>query len=136
MSFVLRYGLPLALSVFFGMQVAAYNRETTRIAQISQADLISQIRAKKPLLILDVRTKKEYDVGHIPGAINIDFKELKKRIDEIDSFKNATVVVYCERGIRATFAIATLQQAGFQSILHLKGDMSAWRSNSLTIYSN
>ena len=47
MSFVLRYGLPLALSVFFGMQVAAYNRETTRIAQISQADLIPQ-QSKSP----------------------------------------------------------------------------------------
>ena len=103
------------------------------IGSISQTNLLTQIQAKKSFLILDVRTQKEYDSGHIPGAINIDFKELPQRIDEIDRFKNSTIVLYCERGIRAKVAEVTLKQAGFKSILHLEGNMLAWRSNSLPI---
>ena len=128
--------LSLLLAVFLWMQVVACNAEIAAISTISQAELISQIQAKQPPLILDVRTTSEYDAGHIPGAININFKELKKRINEIDDWKKSTVVVYCERGVRAKIAETTLHQAGFQSILHLEGDMSAWRKNSLPVDSN
>ncbi len=128
--------LPLLLAVFLWMQVVACNVEITGISRISQAELMIQMQAEQPPLILDVRTKSEYNTGHIPGAININFKELKKRIHEIDDWKKSTVIVYCERGIRAKIAETTLHQAGFQSILHLEGDMSAWRNNSLPVDSN
>jgi len=128
--------LPLLLAFFFWMQIVACNAEITAIRRISQAELMIQIQAEQPPLILDVRTRYEYDAAHIPGAININFKELKKRINEIDDWQKSTVVVYCERGVRAKIAETTLQQAGFQSILHLEGDMSAWRKNSLPVDSN
>ena len=41
------------------------------------------------------------------------------------------MVVYCEVGVRAKVAEVILSQAGFKSILHLEGDMSAWRSSNL-----
>jgi len=125
--------LPLLIAIFFSIQIIACNGESIDIILISQEELVSQVQTEKSFLLLDVRSPKEYDAGHIPGAINIDFKELKDRIDEIDSFKKSQVVVYCERGIRAKVAEAVLQEAGFQSIFHLEGDMSAWRKNSLPI---
>ncbi len=133
MSKFIKRGLPLLVIAFLTVQVIAWNAESMELGSISQANLLSQIQQKKSLLILDVRTPKEYDAGHIPGAINIDFKELPKRIDEIDRFKNSTVVLYCERGIRAKVAETTLQKAGFKSLLHLEGNMSSWRNNSLPI---
>ena len=129
----IRRGLFLFLVVFLSVQIVAFNAESTEIGSISQTDLLTQIQAKQSFLILDVRTQKEYDSGHIPGAINIDFKELPQRIEEIDKFKNSTVVLYCERGTRAKVAEVSLKQAGFKSILHLEGNMVAWRSNSLPI---
>ncbi len=65
--------LPLLVSVMFGIEILACSRENRKVNTISQESLLSQIDAKKPLLILDVRTKKEYDAGHIPEGINIDF---------------------------------------------------------------
>ena len=126
-----RRGLPLLLTVFLLMPVIACNAGSTGIDTISQAELISQIKSQQSPLIIDVRTKREYDAGHIPGAINIEFRELKSRISEIESYKNASVVVYCEHGIRAKVAENTLEKANFKSILHLQGDMSQWRKNSL-----
>ncbi|MDJ0799185.1 MAG: rhodanese-like domain-containing protein [Calothrix sp. MO_167.B12] len=136
MSTLVRQGLPLLLAVLLWIPMTACNGKNTVISRISQSELLTEIQAKQPPVILDVRTKKEYDGGHIPGAINIDFKQLKQRINEIDRLKNSTVVVYCERGIRAKIAQATLYQAGFQSILHLEGDISAWRSKSLPLEFN
>ncbi|MEM9271454.1 MAG: rhodanese-like domain-containing protein [Cyanobacteria bacterium P01_F01_bin.143] len=125
----------LLIAIFFSLQIIACNEASIDVSLISQAELIRQIETEQSFLILDVRSKKEYEIGHIPGAINIDFKELNNRIEEINSFRNSQVVVYCERGIRAKVAEATLQQAGFQSIFHLEGDMSAWRKNFLPMES-
>ena len=124
-------GLPLLLAVLISTQAVACKQENTTIDSISSSSLITQIRANKSPLILDVRTTKEYDLGHIPGAVNIDFKQLNQRIHEIDSYKNSTVVVYCETGVRAKVAEVILSQAGFKSILHLERDISAWRSSNL-----
>lgn len=125
--------VPIILSTFLCLPIIACNAEILGVAKISQTELITKIDTEKPLLLLDVRSQQEYDDGHIPGAVNIEFRELKNSIEMISRFKDAPVVVYCERGIRAAVAERTLQNAGFQTILHLQGDMSAWRKNSLPI---
>ena len=96
---------------------------------ISQAELAAQIETGTPPVILDVRSHWEFEKGHIPGAININFLALEKRIDEIKAPRNAPIVVYCEHGIRANVAEDILKKAGFTSVLHLEGDISAWRAN-------
>lgn len=133
MSYLVRRGLSLLLTVLMVMLVTGCSIGASGIENISQTELISQIESKQPPLILDVRTKREYDRGHIPGAINIEFRELKKRLSEIESYKNSSVVVYCEHGIRAKIAEATLQKADFTAIFHLEGDIAAWRKQSLPL---
>lgn len=100
-------------------------------AQISQQELVAQIEAGTAPLILDVRTVAEYEAGHIPGAINIHFRDIKERLDEIP--QSEQIVVYCERGIRANIAAETLREAGIDSLLQLEGDMVLWRENSLPL---
>lgn len=94
---------------------------------IKPAQLLAAIEAGNPPIILDVRTVEEYESGHIPGAIQIHFQEVPRRIQDLQAFANQDVVVYCERGFRARIAEATLQEAGFDRIYHLEGDIQAWR---------
>ena len=79
-------------------------------------------------LILDVRTTDEFASGHVPGAINIPYDEVGMRVEELGSDRDRTVVVYCESGGRAGKAEATLLASGFTDLVHLEGDMRAWRS--------
>ncbi|KST66350.1 hypothetical protein BC008_26130 [Mastigocoleus testarum BC008] len=101
--------------------------------QISPIELAQVINTNAVPIILDVRTAKEYSEGHIPGAINIEYRELPSRLHGIKSSAKKQIIVYCERGFRAKIAEHTLKQAGFKKILHLQGDMSAWRSKGLEI---
>ena len=87
-------------------------------------------RGTAPLL-LDVRTPEEYASGHVPGAVNIPHDQLGSRVNEIEAHRDQEVVVYCERGGRAANAAETLEAAGFITIRHLSGDMSAWRDAGL-----
>lgn len=109
-------GLVLAL----GCTPSAEQQPT--IPPAALASLVEQGDAPR---VLDVRTRTEYDAGHVPGAINIPHTELPERLAELGP--PGKVVVYCERGGRAARAEETLRAAGFAPV-HLQGDMSAWRA--------
>ena len=94
---------------------------------ISPVELLTRISSQNLSLILDVRTPGEFALGHVPTAINIPYTELAKRLGEIEYSKDQEVVVYCERGGRASIAEDTLHKAGFVRVRHLIGDMSSWR---------
>jgi len=75
-------------------------------------------------VLLDVRTPKEFQEGHIPGAINIPVDQVAARVAEIGPPTTA-VVVYCLSGGRSSRAAGTLKQLGFGKVLNL-GPKSAW----------
>lgn len=91
------------------------------------AELAERIRAESAPLVLDVRTRREYARGHIPGAVNIPYDELRGRLDELDGDKTAEVVVYCQMGQLAVLAEDVLARAGYTNVRNLEGHMRAWR---------
>ena len=72
-------------------------------------------------LLIDVRTKEEFDEGHIDGAINISFDETKALMDAIGHDKQRPVVVYCRSGNRSGKAKASLDKEGFTNIFNATG---------------
>jgi rhodanese-related sulfurtransferase len=97
------------------------------VTDISQEELIA---APASILILDVRSPKEFASGHIPNALNISHNVIAERLAEIERYRDVTVVVYCESGVRAGRATSILTASGFTKVRHLAGDMSAWRERS------
>lgn len=100
---------------------------------IAPPQLLEQIEAQTAPVILDVRSAREYREGHIPDAINIEFRQLPQRLSELPTGKGQAIVVYCETGVRAAVANVALQNAGYTTILQLDGHMKAWRSQGLPI---
>ena len=95
--------------------------------EISSREALALIEAGNSPRFVDVRTPKEYASGHVPGAINIPRDQLASRLAWLEDARDR-LVVYCERGPRATAAVATLVNAGFTGVRHLKGDMAGWRA--------
>ncbi|MFC1765627.1 DsrE/DsrF/DrsH-like family protein, partial [Planctomycetota bacterium] len=63
--------------------------------------------------LVDVRTPQEYDIWHIPGAINIPVNELRQSLDKIP--RDKTAFVYCKAGFRGYLAYRILKQEGFET---------------------
>jgi len=95
---------------------------------ITPVELAQRLGKPGAPVVLDVRTRAEYDEGHVPHAINIPFTELGTRVSEIPSKGRDELVVYCGHGPRAWFAAARLRRLGFQRIMFLRGHWKAWKT--------
>lgn len=67
---------------------------------------------------VDVRTPEEFDAGHLEGATNIDVQEadFEERVAELP--REASYVVYCATGRRATGAVETMRELGFTDVVN------------------
>ena len=83
------------------------------------------IRESAPL-ILDVRTKGEYDQGHIEKAMLIPVQNLQSRLEEIARYKNQEVLIYCATGNRSTVASKILIDNGFKHVSNMRFGIMQW----------
>lgn len=72
--------------------------------------------AQDGALILDVRTKEEYDAGHIYGAINIPVQVIENHLDEIRNYNKKMVIAYCRSGRRSGNATKILNKANIKTV--------------------
>jgi len=88
----------------------------------------SLLERKDDVLLLDVRTPKEFSggLGHLPDARLIPVEELETRYEELEPHKNKEMVVYCRSGNRSGRAVNFLSQKGFK-VKNMSGGMLAWR---------
>lgn len=80
------------------------------------------------LVILDVRTQNEYNEGHLENSVLIPVTELESRIDELSSYKDTEIIVYCRTGSRSATASEILDFNNFTRVFNLLGGITAWES--------
>ena len=100
---------------------------------IEQQQLLNMQSSNEDFLLLDVRSKEEFEQGHIVGAQNISHDELSSKLESITHFKDKNIVVYCRSGRRAGMAIDVLKENDFKHLSHLSGDMQEWQKANLAI---
>ena len=72
-------------------------------------------------IILDVRTREEYDQGHIPGAILIPNTEIEAKAADLLPDKEQLILVYCRSGRRSKLAAQSLAALGYTNIREFGG---------------
>ena len=93
--------------------------------EISAAQAAQRIAEAKPL-ILDVRTPREFEQGHIPGAKLLPVQEFQQRLGELEKFKEQEILVYCATGNRSTVASKILADHGFENIYNMRHGIREW----------
>jgi len=72
-------------------------------------------------LLIDVRTKGEFDAGHLEGAVNISWDDTGALADAIGDDPERPVVVYCRSGNRSGKAKVALDKKGYNHIFNGTG---------------
>lgn len=94
-------------------------------------ELIKRAR-EGSVMVFDVRPPKEFEVGHLPGAVNVPLRLLEEHVKNLPA--DMTVVAYC-RGkycLMAFAAVDYLNSVGISAI-RLNLGFSEWRMQSLPV---
>jgi len=84
-----------------------------------------ELDQKKGMVLLDVRPDKEYEQGHIPGAVHVPLADIGDKVKKLK--KDKDLVVYCRSGNQSIWAIKRLMGMGYKNLYNLKGGYSAWK---------
>jgi len=77
-------------------------------------------------VLLDVRTQEEYQLGTIPGAVNIPLDGIRQHLEEIP--KNKKIAIFCAVGLRGHVASRILMQNGFDEVYNLSGGYKTYQT--------
>ena len=94
--------------------------------KITAAAVKSRLDKGEQLIIVDVRTKEEYDGGHIPKSLLIPYDEIEVKAASLLPDKNAAIIVYCRTGRRSEIAAKSLLKLGYTNVADL-GAISDWK---------
>ena len=85
---------------------------------------VAQLDPEKSVL-LDVRTKDEFEGGSIPGAVNMPLDSLREMMSALP--KEKKINVFCQIGLRGYLASRILIQNGFIDVTNLSGGYRLWK---------
>jgi rhodanese-related sulfurtransferase len=109
---------------------------TIHFKEVNAATVCDYINTHPGLVLLDVRTKDEFEgradpyYGGLKNSINIPVQELEKRVGELDKYKNREILVFCSHSHRSPRASYFLTQKGFSKVTNMLGGMSVLKSGS------
>lgn len=89
--------------------------------QISQEDAKELMDSEPDVVILDVRTREEYEDGHIVGAICIPNEEIDDTAEDCLEDKEQMILVYCHSGNRSKQAAEKLIDMGYTDVKEFGG---------------
>ena len=83
--------------------------------------------------LVDVRTPAEFNMGHIKGAVLINFYDTNFKSDFNALNKNKPVYIYCRSGNRSSKAVGILKDIGFKEIVNLQYGIIDWQRNGFSL---
>lgn len=96
------------------------------VKEITNQELQHWLSLKKPIQLIDVRSKKEHLAGHLANDIHIPVGDIVQECDSIAEDK--TVVIYCRSGIRSYEAVRLLQEEiDHPALFNLKRGILGWK---------
>lgn len=84
-------------------------------------------------LLLDVRSKGEFDSGHVIDARHVPQEDLAASGESLKKYREKVIVTCCETGARSSAAARVLKAQGYTKVVNLRGGLAAWRGENLPL---
>ncbi|MEO9868855.1 rhodanese-like domain-containing protein [Ekhidna sp.] len=114
------------LVIFYGC-----TSERQEVVAIVQSEELLELQSQG-IKVVDIRTLDEFNAGHIPDVIHIDFFA-ENFLEKMSALNVDQVVIHCASGGRSGKASKILQKAGFKKVYDYSGGFNEWKTKGLKI---
>ncbi|MHB1454040.1 MAG: rhodanese-like domain-containing protein [Saccharofermentanales bacterium] len=127
-SLLILSSLALPFSIFgFGRPAETTNADGTArpsYKKINAKAAKEIMDSGEKVTVLDVRTRDEFQQGHIKGAVHIPYDQIPAKASGLLPDKNAKILVYCASGARSSAGTRSLVSLGYADVSDFGGLMS------------
>ncbi|MBI5630524.1 MAG: sulfurtransferase [Elusimicrobia bacterium] len=102
------------------------NEAKSRIHETSIGEVRARLARGEKFLLIDVREDREWEKGHILGAVHMGRGVLERDIEGAIPDKNAEIVLYCGGGFRSALSADNLQKMGYKNVVSMDGGFRGW----------
>ena len=100
------------------------------VVDIDSTGAVGLLEGDGAYVLVDVRTRSEYDADHAPWALHIPVDELPQRVAELGQTQR--IICVCQAGARSAAASEFLLSIGATEIYNVVGGMSGWSGPRVT----
>ena len=115
-----------------GPCTSATQEQVIKDVTVAESDSIIRAEYENPCFtLLDIRTRQEFDAGHLQGAMVLDYRDstFTEKLGQLD--RNRTYLIYCRTGHRTGLVMPVLKEMGFNTIYHMLGGITDWKKEGL-----
>ncbi len=120
------------VSIFMALLYLFAINERAKSGKSASPHVVTRMINADEAVLLDIRDTKEFNAGHIAGAVNIPNSSLSACISELEKYRGKVIIIADKVGQHSGAIGRTLQQQGF-SVLRLSGGMMEWKNQSLPV---
>lgn len=99
----------------------------SHVENVNARELKGWLETGQAPSILDVRLRREWNGGHLPGACHLEVGLLQYASREQIGARQDPILVHCKVGTRSTVAVSLLERKGFTNLLALDEGIEAWK---------
>lgn len=115
--------LVLTLSSIVGCSSTKGDEAYNNIDSTKTVELVSE---NEKTLVIDVRDSETYSKDHLAYAVNIPFDEFEGKIDELEVYKDQTIILVCNSGGKSGDAAKMLADKGFKKVYNVEKGMKGF----------
>ncbi|SCY52375.1 rhodanese-like domain-containing protein [Alkaliphilus peptidifermentans] len=115
----------ILLIVIIGLFFYNNSKKQAGYRTINPTDAQAMLSQNEEVILLDVRSKEEYQEKHIEGSLLIPLNVLAEQVEIKLPNKNQKIIVYCRSGNRSKTAANTLLSMGYKNVYDL-GGINSW----------
>ena len=106
--------------------LALVNDAKARVRETNVADVKQRMDRGEEFYLVDTREDREWERGHLPGAIHLGKGIIERDIENTIPVKSKAIVLYCGGGFRSALAADALQKMGYSNVLSMDGGWRGW----------
>jgi rhodanese-related sulfurtransferase len=133
LEYVANHPVLAGATVLLALAALAYEWSRARGGGLSVGPTEAVQLMNQGALVLDVRSRDQYDAGHVIDARNVPSADLSLSVETLKKYREKPVLTCCETGMTASAAARTLREQGFSKVASLRGGLQAWRAENLPL---
>jgi rhodanese-related sulfurtransferase len=107
--------------------LALVNQARDRVEETTVEEIHRRIARGDAFFLVDVREDREWDAGHLPGAIHLGKGIIERDIERTIPDLDAEIVLYCGGGFRSALAADNLRAMGYTRAISMDGGYTGWK---------